>query len=206
MSRTPIATLLRRHALVLAIAVTAIAVQASADGVQLALRYERSAVDAGEWWRLASSHLVHAGWAHLGLNLVALLLLSALLHSRSTAQQALLWGLTAGGTGLALHALMPALDWYVGLSGVLHGAVVWWALDLLRTSRPLGALALAGIGTKLALDLAGGGQQSAALIGVPVIIEAHLYGAVVGARAWLAVVLLDRRRTAPALPAGTARS
>jgi rhomboid family GlyGly-CTERM serine protease len=170
-----ITTALRRHGIVALAALTAIVIQAAPSAAQVALRYERSAVAAGEWWRLASSHLVHAGWTHLGLNLAALVLLSLLLRPRAVRQQVLLWSITAAGTGLALLGLMPELDWYVGLSGVLHGVAAWWVLDLLRAAPVAGALALLGIAGKLAMDFASGGQGSAALIGVPVIVEAHLY-------------------------------
>src|SRR5262245_40071200 len=40
----------------------------------LAVRYERSAVLAHQWWRLLTGHLVHADARHLGWNLLGLAL------------------------------------------------------------------------------------------------------------------------------------
>jgi len=39
---------------------------------QLILRYERSSILDGELWRLLSAYLVHGGWEHLWLNIIAL--------------------------------------------------------------------------------------------------------------------------------------
>ena len=37
--------------------------------------YDRAGIEAGEWWRLLTGHLVHADMAHLAANVLALVLL-----------------------------------------------------------------------------------------------------------------------------------
>jgi len=85
--------------------------------------------------------------------------------------------MVAIGTGLLL--LSPQVDWYVGLSGVLHaalaaGVVSWWRRGA-RWSACLLAFALAG---KLVYEQWLG--ASALVAGLPVVVDAHLYGAVAG--------------------------
>jgi len=103
------------------------------SGLTPLLRFDRSAIVAGEWWRLVTGNLVHLGWVHFALN-AAGLLLGWLLFSRylrlRTWGVALLWCCTAVGGGLLLFS--PSTSWYDGLSGALHGL---FAIGALRSPR-----------------------------------------------------------------------
>ena len=150
------------------------------------LRYERSAVLDGEWWRLIAGHLVHGNLRHLALN-VAGAGLVALLFGRD--YSVLQWLFILLASAFAIDAgfvfYEPQLSWYVGLSGVLHGAifagiVAWWHYE----NR------LLTIGVTVLLILKLGWEQSRGALpfsgDMPVIVDAHLYGAMGGSlAAWL---------------------
>ena len=78
--------------------------------------------------------------------------------------------------------LEPQLEWYVGLSGVLHGALAagaigWWRHE----SKPLALALTAVLVGKLAWEQ---WQGALPLSGdMPVVVDAHLYGAIGGALA-----------------------
>lgn len=149
------------------------------------LRYERHAVVAGEAWRLFSAHLAHLTWQHLLANLAALGLLVLLLGRHAQARAWLAVTLVcAFGVGAGLLWLSPEVEWYVGLSGVLHGLFIYGAVRAWPTRPRIAAFILVGIGVKLALEWAmeqwaGGNWPTLALAG-PVITAAHRYGASAG--------------------------
>ena len=156
------------------------------------LRYERLAVLHGEYWRLITSHFVHGSPQHLLLNAVGLGLVAALFPREYSLRGWLLIlasSLVIIDVGFVL--LEPQLEWYVGLSGVLHGALAagaigWWKHE----SKPL-ALALTAILVgKLVWEQ---WQGALPLSGdMPVVVDAHLYGAIGGALAGACLALHNR--------------
>ncbi len=165
------------------------------------LRFDRVAIEAGQLWRLLTGHLVHLGWPHLAMNLGGLWLIW-LLYGRSLGdrQWLVLIACSAIGISLTLLAFDPGLGWYVGLSGVLHTLiVVGIVVELRRHPLPGEWLLLALIAAKLVWEQRHGSLPgSAELAGGPVIVDAHLYGALVGLPAglWLA----RRPRTRSSIP------
>ncbi|KAB7624029.1 rhombosortase [Alkalilimnicola sp. S0819] len=165
------------------------------------LRYEREQVLAGEWWRLLSGQLVHLGPVHLLLNLAGLGLLAWLFAPALRAAQ--WWGLLAGswlGIALGFVLLEPQLAWYVGLSGVLHGLLAGGALMGSGLPTGLRPVLLLGILLKLGWEQwAGGAPATAGLVGGPIIVNAHLYGACGGLLAGVGATLpaLLRRYSPP---------
>lgn len=150
---------------------------------RLLLRYEREAILQGEYWRLLTGHLVHGNALHLLLNVAGLGLIAALFPSHYSPRQWLLIGLLSlVAIDVAFVFWQPQLSWYVGLSGVLHGAlaaggIAWWR----RESKPL-ALALSVIFVgKLAWEQWYGALPLSG--GMAVVVDAHLYGALGGALA-----------------------
>jgi rhomboid family GlyGly-CTERM serine protease len=153
-----------------------------------ALRYERLALQGGEWWRLISAHWVHLGARHLWFDSAGLALLWAL-YARELRPAD--WWLVLIGATLAIDAglwwAQPQVQWYVGLSGLLHGA---WAAGAgavgLRRGR-WGWLMLALLALKLWLEQRAG---SSLLVGeLPVVTVAHVYGALGGLAALVALAL-----------------
>lgn len=171
------------------LAVLALAVALAGDDAIRLLRYERTAILHGQWWRLITGHLPHLGWSHLVLNVAGLALIWWLV---GRALRPLVWlgvlGVTALLTSLALLAFMPALDWYVGLSGVLHGLIVAGALAAWRAGQRDALLLVALIAVKVIWEQLTGPMPGAeATAGGPIVVDAHAYGAMAGALAFLLV-------------------
>ena len=139
------------------------------------LMWERSAIIDGELWRWMSAHLVHLTVMHCLSNLLGLWLICEYLWDELALADAcalLLW--TATGTSLLLWWFAPEVDWYAGLSGVLHGLWAGCALAwLCRTGDRVPAAALLLLALKLSLP-------SYALSTLPVVTVAHGYGAFCG--------------------------
>lgn len=161
--------------------VAIVCIAAQALGWVDALRFER-ALTGAEPWRLLSGHLVHLGWAHVGMNLAGLMLIWALFgHALKPWVWVAAFVACALAVGLGLYWHDTDLAWYVGLSGVLHGLLVLGALASLRAERRMALLLLVGIAAKLAWEqFTGVDTGTAALVGGAVIVNAHLYGALGG--------------------------
>ncbi len=153
------------------------------------LRFDRAGILAdGQLWRLLTGHLVHLGWTHLAMNLAGLWLVW-LLYGQSLATGRWLLLIVASSIGIssALLVLDPWLNWYVGLSGVLHALIVAGIVVQLR-HRPLPGewLLLGLIAAKLTWEQFHGALPgSAELAGGPVVVDAHLHGALIGVPAGL---------------------
>lgn len=146
-----------------------------------ALQYERGALAAGQFWRLITAHLVHLSTWHAVLNLAALALLVGLFpRSYRPIEWLAIAVASAFAIDLGLWFGDPQIEWYVGLSGVLHGvlaagAVAWWRSE----SRIFAALLSLIIVAKLAYEQSRGALPFSGSI--PVVVDAHLYGAIGGA-------------------------
>jgi len=174
--------LLHNNSLPIGLCLISVICQLFDPATTTALRYERSAIQSGQIWRLLSGNIVHLGWEHLLLNLTGLLLIW-LLFGRllSTRQWLIVTVISCLAVGLGLLLFNPELDWYVGLSGMLHGLFVTGLLVNLRSGYKLEWLLLAAVIAKLAWEQTHGAMPgSAAIAGGAVIVDAHLYGAVSG--------------------------
>ena len=166
----------------LLIGLLVIAAGIAGDSGRMALRYDRVAVDSGEWWRLLSSHFVHLGWPHVLLNLAGLTLVVLLFPREYRAGQWLvlvvvcIMGISAG-----FVLLRPDLSWYVGLSGVLHGLFLAGAMRWISRREVEGYLLGAFLVIKLVWEQFHGALPlSVSSAGGPVVVDSHLYGALAG--------------------------
>ncbi len=147
-----------------------------------ALRYQRAQILHGQLWRLLTAHLVHLGIPHLLLNLCGLGLVWAI-FARELAGLAgwLVLLCSALGVSLGLLLFEPGLEWYVGLSGVLHGLFAAGVLRLWRERPAEAALLLTVLAGKLVWEQCFGPLPgTSAVAGGPVVVSAHLFGALGG--------------------------
>ena len=159
------------------------------------LRYDRTAVLAGEAWRLVTGHLVHADAAHLGWNLLGVLIVGLLFAREYSGRQWLLvLAASTIATGLGFLLLEPGLARYVGFSGVLHGCMAAGLVAWLRGPRDLLTWTVTALfAAKLGWEhLVGPLPFTSSSLSVPVIHEAHSYGAVGGLAAGLALAWRPR--------------
>ena len=149
------------------------------DGGQAWLRYERTALAQGEWWRLLTAHLVHLDLRHALLNVVGLALVWAL-FARDYSPRA--WIAILLGAVLAIDAGLwlrdSTIEWYVGSSGVLHGAMAAGALAHIREHQRDGWVLAALLAVKLLYEQTVGALPFAGSIAV--VVDAHLYGVLGG--------------------------
>lgn len=150
-------------------------------GLQQLLRFDRHAIVAqGEWWRLITAHLVHLNVSHLWLNVAGLALVAVFFHGYCRIREwlaLLLFSMLV--IGLSLLLLDKQLDYYVGLSGVLHGLFVMGAWRETRHYPVAGYTLLILVTAKLAWEQSMGPMPgSESMTGGKVAVNAHLYGAV----------------------------
>lgn len=172
----------------MALALTALAVWAI-PGADTALQYDRTAIVAGQLWRLVTGHWVHWGGDHLTWDLLVFAAFGALVErcSRRT------FTLVVAGSALAISAALwfaaPQFQSYRGLSGIDSALFTAFFAQLLRDAWRgrsvlqgiVPALALAGFVGKSVYELATGATlfvaATSAFTAVPL---AHLVGAAVG--------------------------
>lgn len=177
-------------------------VSLSGESGQAALRYQRDAVLHGEYWRLLTGHFVHGSATHLLLNGAGLALVAALFpRDYSLREWLVVLALSIVAIDIGFVWLEPQLQWYVGLSGVLHGAlaagaVAWWRHEPKALALALSAIFLGKLGWEHfqgPLPLSGD---------MPVVVNAHLYGAIGGGLAG-AILWLGGRYRSSHWPSGS---
>jgi rhomboid family GlyGly-CTERM serine protease len=158
------------------------------------LQYQRERIAAGQWWRLFSAHWVHWGTRHLLFNLAGLGLLWAMLARHFKPRQWLMIALvTTVAIDLGLWILQPAIAWYVGASGVLHGGWAAGGMAEWRWREPRTWPLLLVLFLKLGYEQLTG--ASAVLAGMPVVLSAHVYGALGGALAAIVIMSCSLKAT-----------
>jgi rhomboid family GlyGly-CTERM serine protease len=169
----------RYGAALLVVLALIVALSATGEWGRTRLAYDRDALTHYQWWRLISAHLVHLSWRHALLNGAGLGVLWAL-FAREFTPWRWLWivGLSGLAIDLGLWFLHPSVDWYVGGSGVLHGAWAAGACAAYRRGEGMGAVTMLLLVIKLIYE-----QQSGSSVfegDLPLVPAAHLLGALGG--------------------------
>ena len=133
------------------------------------------------------------------LNVVALGLLASLFEDVLRAfDWCVALGVSLDSNRCGISFLSPQVDWYVGLSGVLHGRHGSGALRAGRDERagrlPFGVAVVAKVVWE---QLSGPSAFSLAASGGPVVVDAHLYGLLGGVMAAAVLWVLQRRDERP---------
>ena len=183
-----------RRGLALAILFVALLLpEAGGEAARVALRYDRAAVAAGEWWRLATAHIVHLDLEHAVLNALGLVLMWAL-FARDYAARA--WVVIVLTSIVAIDAGFwfrdTSLAWYVGSSGALHGVMAAGTLAHVLRRDLDGWILAAFVIVKLAFEQSTGALPFAEA-DASVVVNAHLYGAL-GGLAGAAVIIARPQR------------
>jgi rhomboid family GlyGly-CTERM serine protease len=165
-----------------AVVLTALILLLTGDAGREWLRFERSGIAAGELWRLLTGHFVHLGVSHTVLNLAGLVLVWFLV-GRAFDWKQWLWVMAGsiGAIDLGLWIGAPSLDWYVGLSGLLHGMLGAGIVAGLAARSGEALILAVVVAGKLAWEqFSGPLPGSEATSGGAVIVDAHLYGIIGG--------------------------
>jgi rhomboid family GlyGly-CTERM serine protease len=155
------------------------------------LEYERTAIAAGQWWRILTCHWAHFSADHLMWDVGAFALLAALCERRNRAALIRCVVVSAILIPAAVWVFLPQLQSYRGLSGIDSALFVLLAVDLLRgharksgqrgVATGVGAVLVLFVG-KIAVELVSGqtvfvDSGAAGMVPVPL---AHLAGAGAG--------------------------
>jgi len=150
------------------------------DAARAALQYERMAIGAGEWWRLITAHFVHINLEHTLLNIMGVVLMWAIFARDLTPRQWLVVTIVVLLTidaGLWFHD--KQVEWYVGASGALHGFMAAGTYVHVRRGDLDGWILVVFIVLKLGYEQLYGVLPFVES-GMPVVLNAHAYGALGG--------------------------
>ena len=184
-----------RHVVIFALAVLALGV--AHQWVNPWLRYDRAALAAGQGWRLWSAHVSHLNTWHTVMNLAGLVLIVHFFRDLLDRYRFWSWLVFCGlFSSVALYLLDPGLDWYVGLSGLLHALLVFCLLLGWRGHPWLHSLVLAVVTGRLLVEQWPGYDVDylRGWIGGSVYVNAHLYGAISGVFLMMGVTGFERSR------------
>jgi len=157
---------------------------------------ERTWWAQGHYYQIVSGHFLHTNFIHILFNLLGLLLLWAL-HGDDYAVISYLgkFLLICISISFCMYFFSEDIDWYVGLSGAIHGVFAWGCIRDLENKRLSGWLLLIGLALKVGNEqLHGAGSLMPDLIDANVAVDSHLYGAIMGLL--IGLFSLIRRRLA----------
>lgn len=157
-------------------------------------RYDQSLINAGDYWLLLSGNIVHLNWTHWGLNIAGLTLGAFFFGAYgSIFHWMFVIFLSAFIVGLGLYWFNPEVMTYVGLSGVLHGLLIYGGVREIRVYPASGYVFLLLLVGKLIWELIYGSVPgSEDMIEGRVVTDAHLYGAIGGGVAAVILGLFDQ--------------
>ncbi len=180
--------------------------------VHALLQYEQG-LALSQPWRALTAHLVHINWTHALINAAAWVVVARLFAPELPGwRQPLVLAASALAITLSLALLHPAIAWYRGFSGVLHGVFFAGAACFLLTTLRAGKTHVRDLWLPLALLV--GGAIKVALeqpigsttpyaewLGAGTVPQAHLAGALTGGLLGVLFALRPGGSTAPAASA-----
>lgn len=173
-----------RFAVATAVVLAAALVQLQ-PAAQLALEFDRQAIQTGQWWRLLTCSLPHWSWAHLAGDAAVFAALWWLGQSRS--RWMLVTALTSAvAVGIAVYVGAGDMDAYRGMSGVNYALLSYVLITLAAGAQGISKIGYLGVVAamvvKTTYEVGTGGSLFAT--GLPAAIEvvgvSHAAGIVVG--------------------------
>lgn len=159
-----------------------------------ALRFQPDLFQSGELWRMVTGHFVHESWPHLMVSAVLIMMVHLLFgHIFRGSGLVLLVLLVAIGISLGL-SLAPQAAYYVGMSGLLYGLMVFGACRAIEKGMLTGYLVMLTLFCKFAISqIIGPNRAMEQFIGLPVAVDAHHYGVITGLVCWTFYALGKKR-------------
>lgn len=147
-------------------------------------QYSRTGIDGYEWWRFFTAHFVHLNTNHALLNIgVFLGFCFAVGYQLKVWAWSLSIFIMALFVSAGLYFFSPEVQWYVGFSGVLHGLLILGLLLGVLRNRDIWLLmVLLVLMIKLVREQLPSFDPNLLVewINAPVVVDAHLYGALAG--------------------------
>jgi rhomboid family GlyGly-CTERM serine protease len=177
-------------------------------GLSEVMQYDRSAIAAGQWWRLVTGHFSHWSCDHLFWDLLMFLTVGVIISNWRVWLSAVIGSLAA--ISLVLWTRFPDLLTYRGLSGIDTALFTVVVLGLLRSAWMRRDWAMAAIASACAVGLAAKLAYESitghclfvddSQAGFVPVVAAHVTGAMVGLAVFAGQVTLVRRGAADRVP------
>jgi rhomboid family GlyGly-CTERM serine protease len=157
-------------------------IMAFGESGQELLRYDRVWIGQGESWRFLTGHFAHLSWSHLALNSAGLVLVWFLIgRNFDLVSWLLVIATILAVMDVAFWLLSPELYWYVGMSGMLHGLLSAGLVARMPRLDTESTILLVLLVAKISWEqYSGPVPGSEVTSGGPVVVVAHLYGALGG--------------------------
>ncbi|WCP66151.1 rhombosortase [Vibrio tubiashii] len=155
------------------------------------VNWQRYFILEGQWWRILTGNFTHTNFAHLGMNLAGLWVISFIFKP---SPKALLFSLIIVSLAIGGLNFLSSMNGYVGLSGVLHGLFAYFALQEALNNRKSSWLLVVGVLAKVGWEMTMGASASTSeIINARVAVESHLFGALSGLVLAMTVFLLTKK-------------
>ena len=146
------------------------------------LLFKRNLIQEGELWRFLTGCFVHLGLYHTAMNLAGFAFWYGLFaqHYKLSLWLTILLGI-ALSNGILLYLFSPEIKYYAGLSGSLHGLILF-SLVLESKKDKINVLFALALIAKIiyeqfpSYDI----NYLQEYMQAPVVVDAHLYGSLVG--------------------------
>ncbi|MCB1669435.1 MAG: rhombosortase [Porticoccaceae bacterium] len=148
----------------------------------LALEFDRKLIFSGEIWRIWTAHFVHSNNNHFALNAIAGVITYSFFYKSINIKVLLIqWGVLSMLISLALLMVYPNIQWYNGLSGLLHAFVAYSATEKALQKKPLFLTILVILCGKVLYEMVRTQLGYRNMLGeIAIIFEAHVCGVLVG--------------------------
>lgn len=164
------------------------------------VRFQRTLILNGEWWRLITGHLDHLGWVHFGLNALFLALILMILEPLQRMIFTLgVWLSSVTSISLCLLLFSPELVWYVGLSSSLYSLLIIGIILDVRFAIFARTGVVALVFTKVWFEQGDQLPWVSQIISGPVAEASHLYGVATGFITAIIILCINRLRVNGAL-------